>query len=189
MRTLDINLVRIKMALVQLFIVALYSNLLHQVPHKDGDVVWSDDGILHRGIVAVLAVLAVAPHLDDALPGLQAHVENHHDSVGRPASSTLRALKPSKIIDISTQYTSVHRFGLFCFTQLVLLSLFLIFPIQTLTMCSYLPSTHKNYTCSITKQLLTRFLLHECCKHAREIGAIWLVRNEISYCLCYRKTP
>lgn len=70
----------------QMFIVAFYYYLRHQMLHEVGDVLRGDLGHLHRGCGASLAVLTEAPHLDCAPFLEQAHVEDNHHLVGGPAS-------------------------------------------------------------------------------------------------------
>lgn len=96
MRTIDLNPLMIIVALIQVFIVALNSYLLDQIPHEDGDVFRGDAGIYHRGLAAApFAVLTEALHFDGARPAHQPHVEDHHHSVGGPAPWTVGALEPS----------------------------------------------------------------------------------------------
>lgn len=80
--------------LVLRFIVAFDPYLLHQIVQEDFDVLPGDAGLPHRSLSAHLAVLAETPHLDNTLLVIQAHVEDHHHPVGRPASSTLAASEP-----------------------------------------------------------------------------------------------
>lgn len=94
MGTFDILLYIRPEPFVQVFMVAFYSYLLHQIIQKDFDVLRGDAGILHWSITAHLAVLTETPHFDSALPGYQLHVEDHHHPVGRPASSALAAFEP-----------------------------------------------------------------------------------------------
>lgn len=98
MGTFDIMAPEISVILFRFFIVALYSYLLHQIIQEDANVVRGDAGLLHWGIAARLALLTEEPHLDNALPVHQAHVEVHLHLVGRPASSTLGAFEPSEDI-------------------------------------------------------------------------------------------
>lgn len=67
--------------LAQVFMVALYSYLLHQILQKDVDVVRGDAGPLHQSCAAFRAFLTEGPHLDNALPIREAHVEDHHHPV------------------------------------------------------------------------------------------------------------
>lgn len=95
MGTVDIKAPERPAAYAQVFMVTLNSYLLHQFLQEDVDVVRLDAGLLHRSSVALLAVLTVAPHLDNTLSVHQAHVEDHHHPVGRPTSSTFGAFEPS----------------------------------------------------------------------------------------------
>lgn len=73
--------------LVLRFVVAFDPYLLHQIVQEDIDVLFVDAGLPHRSHRAHLAVLAETPNLDNTLPVIQVHVEDHHHPVGRPASS------------------------------------------------------------------------------------------------------
>lgn len=83
--------------LVLRFMVAFDPYLLHQIVQEDFDVLHEDAGLHHRSFKAYLAVLAEPPHLDNTLPVIQDHVEDHHHLVGRPASSAPTALEPERV--------------------------------------------------------------------------------------------
>lgn len=93
MGTFDIKGSKRLVAFAHVFVVAFNSYLHHQILHEDVDVLRGDDGVLHWSFTAHLAVLTEAPHLDNAPPVYQVHVEDHHHPVGRPASSTCCAFK------------------------------------------------------------------------------------------------
>lgn len=80
---------------VPVFIVALNSYLLHQILHKDFDILGVDVRSLHLTITAIDAFLTEAIHLDSTLSRFQVHVEDHCHTVGIPlSSSTISASKP-----------------------------------------------------------------------------------------------
>lgn len=97
MGTLDIEGYGGPVSLVRRFMVAFDPYFLHQILQEDFDVLSVDAGLHHRSLIAHLAVLAEMPHLDNTLPVIQPHVEDHHHPVGRPASSTLAASEPGRV--------------------------------------------------------------------------------------------
>lgn len=97
MRTFDFEGYVGPVMLVLRFMVAFDPYLLHQIVQEDFDVLRGDAGLHHRSLKAYLTVLAETPHLDSTLPVIQAHVEDHHHPVGRPASSAPAALEPERV--------------------------------------------------------------------------------------------
>lgn len=93
------------------YIVEFFSYVSHQTLQSPLDVLRHDAGRLHWSCRADFAVLTETSHLDDALSPCQVHVEDHHHSIGRPASSTDAALEPWKWqktkIDPSPKYNTM----------------------------------------------------------------------------------